>query len=181
MSAVSFLTTDAMFVARFARRVPLAGGGFSAGALAAFQQDYATCAAGSFVIPPPSQDTLSVVSSVDPASSSDYVGGFPVRRVYCVGRNYFDHAQEMAKKHEEMGIGDGTDSRKPPFFFQKPQSGAVVDCSRSGRPHSSSSNNNNNGGIAKVSYPSMTKSLEFECEMVVALKSGGANIEISDA
>jgi fumarylpyruvate hydrolase len=147
------------------RRLPIAGGGAFAGALAVFQQEFATCApSASVVVPPPPQDTLKVVSSVE--SSATLVGRFPVRRIYCVGRNYFDHAEEMAKKHVELGIGDGSDSRKPPFFFQKPQSGGIVDCSCT---------------QATVEYPSKTSSLEFECEMVVALKSGGANIAMEDA
>ena len=77
---------------------------------------------------------------------------FPVRRVYCLGRNYRAHAIES---------GDDPDSN-PPFFFIKPRD-AVIDY-RDGFP-----------------YPPMTRALRYEGEMVVALKSGGANIEVGDA
>jgi fumarylpyruvate hydrolase len=77
---------------------------------------------------------------------------FPVRRVFCLGRNYRAHAIES---------GDNPDET-PPFFFIKPRD-AVVD-SRHGFP-----------------YPSMTEALRYEVEMVVALKSGGANITEDDA
>jgi fumarylpyruvate hydrolase len=77
---------------------------------------------------------------------------FPVRRVYCLGRNYRAHAIES---------GDDPDVN-PPFFFIKPRD-AVVDY-REGFP-----------------YPPMTQALRYEGEMVVALKSGGANIDPADA
>ena len=59
----------------------------------------------SYVFPPAPQVVLPVASSTDV---------FPVRRVYCVGRNYADHAAEM-----------GADSREPPFFFSKPADALV--------------------------------------------------------
>jgi fumarylpyruvate hydrolase len=77
---------------------------------------------------------------------------FPVRRVYCLGRNYRAHAIES---------GDNPDET-PPFFFIKPRD-AVGDY-RDNFP-----------------YPPMTKALRYEAEMVVALKSGGANISEADA
>ncbi len=77
---------------------------------------------------------------------------FPVRRVFCLGRNYRAHAIES---------GDNPDET-PPFFFIKPRD-AVVDY-RKGHP-----------------YPPMTNALRYEAEMVVALKSGGANIDPADA
>ncbi len=77
---------------------------------------------------------------------------FPVRRVYCLGRNYRAHAIES---------GDNPDET-PPFFFIKPRD-AVVDA-RDGFP-----------------YPPMTKELRYEVEMVVALSSGGSNIAEEDA
>jgi len=77
---------------------------------------------------------------------------FPVRRVYCLGRNYRAHAIES---------GDDPDET-PPFFFMKPRD-AVIDY-REGFP-----------------YPPMTNALRYEAEMVVALKSGGANIDPADA
>ena len=77
---------------------------------------------------------------------------FPVRRVYCLGRNYRAHAIES---------GDDPNVT-PPFFFMKPRD-AVVD-SRAGFP-----------------YPQATKALRYEAEMVVALKSGGKDIPVEDA
>ncbi len=77
---------------------------------------------------------------------------FPVRRVYCLGRNYRAHAIES---------GDNPDET-PPFFFMKPRD-AVSDY-RKGFP-----------------YPPMTNALRYEAEMVVALKSGGANIDPTSA
>ncbi|MEH6452930.1 MAG: fumarylacetoacetate hydrolase family protein [Psychromonas sp.] len=76
---------------------------------------------------------------------------FPVRRIYCIGRNYADHAIEMG--HDPQ--------REPPFFFQK------------------NADNVNNTGV--FPYPAHSKDVHFEMEMVVALKSGGINITIDDA
>ncbi|WP_291992604.1 fumarylacetoacetate hydrolase family protein [Candidatus Accumulibacter sp. ACC003] len=78
-------------------------------------------------------------------------GLFPVRRVYCVGRNYADHAVEM-----------GADSREPPFFFSKPADALV-------------------SGGGDVPYPPATNNLQHEVELVVALASGGADIPLSRA
>ena len=71
---------------------------------------------------------------------------FPVRRLWRVGRNYVEHIKEM-----------GQDVREPPFFFAKPADAIVPD-----------------GGT--VPYPSLTKDMHHEVELVVALKSGGRNI-----
>jgi fumarylpyruvate hydrolase len=91
-----------------------------------------------FVITPPAVPALAV-------AGSDQV--FPLRRVFCVGRNYAAHAREM-----------GADpNRDPPFFFTKPAD-AVVPASGS------------------VPYPSATRELHHEVELVVALKGGGADI-----
>src|SRR5213593_4230185 len=81
---------------------------------------------------------------------------FPVRRIYCIGRNYAAHAREM-----------GSDpNREPPFFFQKPtdaiQNVAV-------------------GEVADHPYPSLTKNYHHEVELVAALKSGGTNIPAEKA
>ncbi len=77
---------------------------------------------------------------------------FPVRRIYCVGRNYAAHAREMG--HDP--------NREPPFFFMKPADAIV--------PNNS-----------VMPYPSQTKSLHHEIELVVALKSGGTNIPVDKA
>jgi fumarylpyruvate hydrolase len=95
-----------------------------------------------YVIDKPAQPFLKVKNSTDV---------FPVRRVYCIGRNYADHAIEM-----------GFDPNKePPFFFQKNNSNIVID--------------------GKFPYPSQTKDVHHELEMVVALKSGGTNISLEKA
>jgi 2-keto-4-pentenoate hydratase/2-oxohepta-3-ene-1,7-dioic acid hydratase in catechol pathway len=76
---------------------------------------------------------------------------FPVRRIYCIGRNYAAHAIER-----------GSDpNREPPFFFQKPTD-AIQNVAT--------------GVVADHSYPSLTKNYHHEVELVVALKSGGTNI-----
>jgi fumarylpyruvate hydrolase len=96
----------------------------------------------STVIAPPPQPVIAV-------AGSDKV--FPVRRVWCVGRNYLEHIREM-----------GQDEREPPFFFAKPSDALVPDGST-------------------IPYPSLTKDLHFEFEIVVALKSGGRNIPVDKA
>jgi fumarylpyruvate hydrolase len=76
---------------------------------------------------------------------------FPVRRIYCIGRNYAAHAIER-----------GSDpNREPPFFFQKPTD-AIQNVAT--------------GVVADHSYPSLTKNYHHEVELVVALKSGGTDI-----
>ena len=81
---------------------------------------------------------------------------FPVRRIYCIGRNYAAHSREM-----------GSDpTREPPFFFQKPTDAIQ------------------NVAIGKVGdhpYPSLTKNYHYEVELVAALKSGGKNIPVEQA
>jgi len=81
---------------------------------------------------------------------------FPVRRIYCIGRNYAAHAREM-----------GSDpTREPPFFFQKP-----TDAIQFVAP----------GAVGDHPYPSLTKNYHYEVELVAALKSGGKNIPIDRA
>jgi fumarylpyruvate hydrolase len=95
-----------------------------------------------YVITPPPQAALAVAGSTDL---------FPVRRIWCVGRNYLEHIKEM-----------GQDEREPPFFFAKPADAVVPD-----------------GGT--VPYPPLTKDMHHEVELVVALKSGGRNIPTEKA
>lgn len=76
---------------------------------------------------------------------------FPVRRIYCVGRNYIDHVVEMG----------GTPGREPPFFFQKPADALLLD--------------------ENFPYPSASHNVHHEVELVVALHSGGNNIATADA
>jgi fumarylpyruvate hydrolase len=80
---------------------------------------------------------------------------FPVRRIYCVGRNYVEHAQEM-----------GFTGREPPFFFLKPADAAVVV---------------NAGETATLPYPSLTKNFHHEIELVACIGTGGKNIKAADA
>lgn len=76
---------------------------------------------------------------------------FPVRRIYCIGKNYVAHIIEM-----------NADERDPPVIFMKPRDALV-----------------RNGG--EIPYPVFTKNFHYECELVVALKSGGYNIAEKDA
>jgi fumarylpyruvate hydrolase len=97
----------------------------------------------SYVITAPAQPSLAVADSAQ---------RFPIRRVFCVGRNYGAHAREM-----------GSDpNRESPFFFTKPAD-AVVPAS------------------GAVPYPPATQDLHHEVELVVALGAGGSNIDPSDA
>ncbi|MGJ4960774.1 fumarylacetoacetate hydrolase family protein [Bradyrhizobium sp. HKCCYLRH3061] len=83
-------------------------------------------------------------------------GVFPVRRIYCIGRNYAAHAIER-----------GSDpNREPPFFFQKPTD-AIQNVAI--------------GEVADHPYPSLTKNYHHEVELVAALKSGGTNIPAGSA
>lgn len=90
-----------------------------------------------FVISPPSIPFVPVQGG----------GRFPVRRIFCVGRNYADHAREMGHDPE----------REPPFFFTKPADALVVDG-------------------AETPYPPATSDLHHEIELVVAIGREGANI-----
>ncbi len=80
---------------------------------------------------------------------------FPVHRIYCVGRNYEEHAKEM-----------GFTGREPPFFFMKPADALVVVDA---------------GSTGTTAYPSLTKNLHHEIELVVAIGTGGKNIAAADA
>lgn len=84
------------------------------------------------------------------APSAEIAGStarFPVRRIFCVGKNYADHAREMG----------GDPEREPPFFFSKPADALV-------------------SGTAAIAMPPRTDNLHHEIELVVALGAGGANI-----
>jgi fumarylpyruvate hydrolase len=102
--------------------------------------------ASEFVFAPPATVSVPVVGQ--PAR-------FPVHRIYCVGRNYEDHAKEM-----------GFTGREPPFFFMKPADAlVVVDAGQTGT----------------MAYPTLTKNLHHEIELVVAIGTGGKNIAAADA
>jgi fumarylpyruvate hydrolase len=82
---------------------------------------------------------------------ADSADRFPVRRIYCIGRNYAAHAREM-----------GADEREPPFFFLKPADAIVQDGTT-------------------IPYPTATKDLHYEAELVAAIGKPGANISVDDA
>lgn len=99
-----------------------------------------------YVFPPAAAVTV-------PVTGSD--AQFPVHRIYCVARNYEDHAKEM-----------GQLNREPPFFFMKPAD-AVLVC----QP----------GQTAQLPYPSLTSNLHHEVELVVAMGTGGKDIPVDQA
>jgi fumarylpyruvate hydrolase len=101
---------------------------------------------------------MSYVIPAVPVVSLPVVGRserFPVRRIYCVGRNYVEHAKEM-----------GFTGREPPFFFIKPADNALV------VPE---------GQTGEMAYPSLTKDLHHEIELVACIGTGGRNIKAADA
>ena len=95
-----------------------------------------------YIVPPPPQVAI-------PVLGSDAL--FPVRRIYCVGRNYAEHIREM-----------GGDERQPPFFFQKPTDAIVLDG-------------------AQVPYPTITEDFQHEIELVLAIGQGGSDIPLERA
>ena len=100
----------------------------------------------SYVFPPAPTPSVPVVGTE---------AQFPVHRIYCVGRNYEEHAKEM-----------GFTGREPPFFFMKPADAIVV------APP---------GATTPLPYPSLTTNLHHEIELVVAIGKGGKNIAAADA
>lgn len=122
----------------------LAGGvGLAAGARGASAQATATPK----TLFPLAQPTIAI------AGSSEV---FPVRRIYCIGRNYAAHAREM-----------GSDpNREPPFFFQKPSDAVQIV---------------GPGEVGDHPYPPLTKNYHHEIELVAALKSGGRAIPAAQA
>jgi fumarylpyruvate hydrolase len=90
-----------------------------------------------YIIPPPPQPVLPIAGSV---------ATFPIHRVYCVGRNYAEHAREMGHDPD----------REPPFFFQKNPDNVTSD------------------GV--FPYPPASRDVQFEVELAVALRTGGSDI-----
>jgi fumarylpyruvate hydrolase len=99
-----------------------------------------------YVFAAPAQPVVPVLGSSDL---------FPVHRIYCVGRNYAEHAKEM-----------GFSGREPPFFFAKPAD-AVLPVPE--------------GRVGELPYPTMTRELHHEMELVVAIGRRGANVAAADA
>jgi fumarylpyruvate hydrolase len=102
--------------------------------------------ASEYVFAPPATVSLPVVGQA---------ARFPVHRIYCVGRNYEEHAKEM-----------GFTGREPPFFFMKPADAVVVVEA---------------GTTGTMAYPTLTKNLHHEIELVAAIGTGGKNIKAADA
>ena len=100
---------------------------------------------------------MAFVIAPSPVASVPVQGGgeFPVHRIYCVGRNYAEHAQEM-----------GFTGREPPFFFLKPAD-AVLPVA--------------DGATGEMHYPPLTSNLHHEVELVVAIGVGGRDIAVADA
>ncbi|MBF9030128.1 FAA hydrolase family protein [Rhodobacterales bacterium HKCCE3408] len=95
-----------------------------------------------YAVEAPGSPTLSITNSTQV---------FPVRRIYCIGKNYVAHIHEM-----------NADERDPPVIFQKPADAIVA-------------------GGGEIPYPVFTKNFHYEGELVVAMKSGGYNISEDDA
>ncbi|MDZ7918688.1 fumarylacetoacetate hydrolase family protein [Rhodoferax sp.] len=100
----------------------------------------------SFVVTPPAIPSIPVVGES---------ARFPIHRMYCVGRNYEEHAKEM-----------GHTGREAPFFFMKPADAALVAEA---------------GQTVDMPYPTLTSNLHHEVELVVAIGKGGAHIAAADA
>ena len=100
----------------------------------------------SFVLPPPAIPSIAVTGAA---------GRFAVHRIYCVGRNYEEHAKEM-----------GHTGREPPFFFMKPADAVLAADA---------------GQAVDMPYPTLTSNLHHEVELVVAIGTGGSNIRAADA
>jgi len=103
---------------------------------------HSSTSSSNFAIPAPPTPSVAVAGSQL---------RFPVRRIYCVGRNYLAHVREM-----------GNDEKLPPLFFAKAPD-MVVDSGTT------------------IPYPSLTSNLQHEVELVVAMKSGGTNIPVEKA
>lgn len=95
-----------------------------------------------YALKPPTQAHLDIANSDEK---------FPVRRIYCIGKNYVAHIIEM-----------NADERDPPVIFMKPADAIV-----------------RNGG--EIPYPIFTNNFHYECELVVALRSGGYNIPVAES
>jgi fumarylpyruvate hydrolase len=100
----------------------------------------------SYVFTPPATVSVPVLGRAE---------RFAVNRIYCVGRNYEEHAKEM-----------GFTGREPPFFFLKPANAIVVI---------------NAGEAGSIPYPSLTKNFHHEIELVACIGTGGKNIKAADA
>ncbi|MBI2769898.1 MAG: fumarylacetoacetate hydrolase family protein [Burkholderiales bacterium] len=101
-----------------------------------------------------SRTPFAVAGTVIPVVGSDEV--FPVRRIYCIGRNYRAHSIEMGSNPD----------REPPFFFQKPTDAIQYVAA---------------GTVPDHPYPSLTKNYHYEAELVALIGKGGRNIPIATA
>jgi 2-keto-4-pentenoate hydratase/2-oxohepta-3-ene-1,7-dioic acid hydratase in catechol pathway len=126
---------------------------FFQGSAAAAATVLGGCATGS-TQQPAQRTPFAVPATYIPVVGSDEV--FPVRRIYCIGRNYRAHAIEMGSNPD----------REPPFFFQKPTDAIqfVADGTAPDHP-----------------YPPLTKNYHYEAELVAAIGKGGRNIPVATA
>ncbi|HEX7889707.1 MAG TPA: fumarylacetoacetate hydrolase family protein [Ramlibacter sp.] len=127
---------------------------FFQGSAAAAAAGLAGCASTGTTAAANARTPFAIRGSTIPIVGSDEV--FPVRRVYCIGRNYRAHAIEMGSNPD----------REPPFFFQKP-----TDAIQLVAP----------GKVADHAYPSLTKNYHYEVELVAAIGRGGRNIPAASA
>ncbi len=112
------------------------------------------CAAAGPGVPSQGRSVFNVAQTFIPVTGSGEL--FPVRRIYCIGRNYAAHAREM-----------GSDpNREPPFFFQKPTDAIQYVAART---------------VADHAYPPLTKNYHYEAELVAALGKGGRDIPVERA
>jgi 2-keto-4-pentenoate hydratase/2-oxohepta-3-ene-1,7-dioic acid hydratase in catechol pathway len=125
---------------------------FFRGSAAAAAAGMAGCAA--VANGPAGRTPFAVQATTIPVAGSDEV--FPVRRIYCIGRNYRAHAIEMGSNPD----------REPPFFFQKPTDAIQFVPVGTTPDHP---------------YPSLTKNYHYEAELVAALGKGGRNIPVAQA
>ena len=102
--------------------------------------------ASEYVVPAPDLMSIPVIGQA---------GRFPVRRIYCVGRNYEDHSKELVFS-----------GREAPFFFMKPADAIVVV---------------EDGETGTIAYPTLTRNLHHEIELVAAIGTGGRDIAAADA
>ena len=103
---------------------------------------------------PAARTPFAVPATYIPVVGSDEM--YPVRRIYCIGRNYRAHAIEMGSNPD----------REPPFFFQKPTDAIQFVAA---------------GTVPDHPYPPLTKNYHYEAELVAALGKGGRNIPIAQA
>jgi fumarylpyruvate hydrolase len=120
-----------------------------------------------YAIPPPPITTLPLSTTSTTVTAHADVA-FPVNRIYCVGRNYPDHAVEMG----------GDPEKEPPFFFSKPRD-AIVFCGIS--PSDDIIGRTPTAATISIPYPLATSNLHHEIKLVVAIGKEGVEIPLAQA